>query len=295
MMADFNSRNDSNESSPLNAEKVAALIDGRLSEDERAALLARLGESDEDLSVMIDAASAVAHLDEPRRESAPIASIASARKRRWRGVTFATVSLAAAAVAVVVLRTPSGNVESASEMVNALSSHDALPPDWNYAPWRVQRGGEGVGDSSVFIRIGVRATDLELAIRARDTTVARFANDISMLLGNVPGGSAVGAIYQRLAANPQSNELLTNSRSALAGLPRQDLITIGGWLEAARIAAARQDREWFGRESNQQMIQRLVDLKQISPADGKSAREMVRDTVDWSSVEQIFERILHDQ
>src|SRR5215208_4661933 len=120
MMAGFNSMNDSSERSPLNAERVAALIDGRLSEDERAALMAQLGESDEDLSVVLDATAALAHIDESQRERSQVASITSARKRRLGGITFATVSLAAAAVAVIVLRAPSGNTEGASEMVNAL-------------------------------------------------------------------------------------------------------------------------------------------------------------------------------
>jgi hypothetical protein len=276
------------------AAEIAALIDGRLSDDARAALMRRLGESEEDMDVALDAAAAVSDLNEGRVESTPVSNIATQRQTRFRRITFATVSLAAAAVAVIVLRTPRTNFESASEMVSALSSHEALPADWNYSPWPTQRGEESVSDSALMIRIGARATDLEFSLRARDTSAARFARDISAMLGGVPGGSAVGAIYERLAVSPESPNLLNDARSGLASLPQQDLIARGAWLEAARIAATRQDLEWFKREANQRMIRTLVDLGKISRTDVESVRDTINDPAEWLRLLEAIELMLKE-
>jgi hypothetical protein len=293
MMADETDLNEKAKQRPSAAE-IAALIDGRLSDDARAEVMRQLGESEEDLDIALDAAAAIDGLDEGRREGARVSSISTQRRKRLRAISFATVSLAAAAVAVIVLRAPRTNVESASEMVSTLSSHEPLPADWNYSPWPAQRGDENVSDSSLLIRIGVRTTDLEFALRAGDPNAARFAREIDTMLEGVPGGSVVGAVYQQLAAKPDSDGLLTDARHALASLPRQDLITLGAWLEAARIAAERHDEKWFKNEPNQRMLQELMDRKKVSRTDVESLRDSIPNRVQWSRLVLAFEGALSD-
>lgn len=64
----------------LDAETLAALMEGRLSDEERARALEVLAESDADLEVLADAAVAAAALSET---SAPAEPPAPARPRRW--------------------------------------------------------------------------------------------------------------------------------------------------------------------------------------------------------------------
>jgi hypothetical protein len=263
-----------------------------LSDDAGAEVMRQLGESEEDLDIALDAAAAIDGLDEGSREGARVSSISTQRRKRLRAISFATVSLAAAAVAVIVLRAPRTNVESASEMVSALSSHEPLPADWNYSPWPAQRGEENVSDSSLLIRIGVRTTDLEIAIRAGDSSVARFAHDIGAMLDGIPGGSAVGIIYQQLAVTPKSLELAIKASRALSTLPRQDLIAFGAWLECARIAAERGDRKWFNVEHHQDQLNRLLSHPSTSPTYKITANEMIKDASDLSLVSRLIMTVL---
>jgi hypothetical protein len=84
---------------------------------------------------------------------------------------------------------------------------------------------------------------------------------------------------------------LTDARHALASLPRQDLITLGAWLEAARIAAERHDEKWFKKDLTQRMIQELVDLEKIARTDAESVREVTRANVDWARIGRVVNEI----
>jgi hypothetical protein len=291
MMADEIEPTKDSRSRP-DAAQIAALIDGRLTDDARASLMRQLGESEDDLDVAVDAAGAVGALGYSEQKNARPASIESRRWKRYRGISFATMSLAAAAVAVIVFRSPRPNDGTASEMVRGLSSHEALPAGWNYSPWREQRGEESVNDSSVLIRVGVRTTDLELALLAHDTSAARFARDIASMLDRVPGGSATGAIYAQLAANPRADEFLQNARAAMSALPRQQLIQLGAWLEAARIAAARHDRAWFERRINRHVVSRISPLRQFAAVDIAVATAINSGTYDWPMLNRLIESLI---
>jgi hypothetical protein len=280
--------------SPPTAAEIAALIDGRLSDDARAALMRRLGESEEDMDVALDAAAAVSDLTKGRVESTPVSNIATQRQRRFRGITFATVSLAAAAVAVIVLRTPRTNSESASEMVSALSSHEALPADWNYSPWPAQRGDQVTEQNSALVRIGVRTTDLEFAIRSGDSASARFANDIAAMLEDVPGGAAVGALYSEVGSS-NSRARLDAARAALSGLPQQELIELGAWLESARIAATRHDDQWFKSKYARKVANRLSGSQNLSSDEKAVLTQILKGQFGLSQVAQIAETLLRSK
>jgi hypothetical protein len=286
----------------LSAERIAALIDARVSDEERDAIMRQLGESDEALDVMLDAAAAVAYMNQsgvsPDRSDEDIIplSLVTKRRTRWRAVTFVGISAALAATALVMVRSSRARnaeaVGTPGEMVAALSDQSALPADWNYNPWSAQRGEASIRDSALYVRIGVRAADVELAARVRDTAVARLASDMDALLANVPGGSGVSVFYRKVAENPNRAELLPQASRALQTLPRADLIELGAWLETARIAASRQDERWFKLDINQRMLRGLSESKEMSPADRASAREILENKSDWTNVATRLKELL---
>jgi hypothetical protein len=281
----------------LSAEQIAALIDGRVSDKERSSLLKKLGESDDDLEVMADAAAAVSDLRASARSgvngNANAVSISSnlSRWRHWRTATIVTASIAAAAAAVVIIR-PLGvrnarGFRNPNEMVAMLSDKSALPRDWSYTPWTVQRGSPTATDTTVYIRIGVRAADLELAIQARDEVIAtRAAIDLETLFADVPGGAAIGNVYGSLAEEPRSLSKVAQARLVLRESPRQDLIELGAWLETARIASDRADAAWFYRHENSIMLRELIETKRISPANARWAKEILNHNPNWERTSQ---------
>src|SRR4051812_19099551 len=86
------------------AERIAALIDGRLSGEERRTLLNQLAESEDDLSVMADAAAAADDLtasgEVANRASSTAIPISSAKSRRPARMIFVGGVAAAAAAAI---------------------------------------------------------------------------------------------------------------------------------------------------------------------------------------------------
>jgi hypothetical protein len=278
----------------LSAERIAALIDARVSDEERDAIMQQLGESDEDLDVMLDAAAAVADMnqssvpaDRSDEDVIPLSSVAK-RSTRWRAVTFVGISAALAATALVMVRSSRARnaeaVGTPGEMVAALTDQSALPADWNYNPWNAQRGDPSIRDSALYVRIGVRAVDVELAARAGDTAISRLASDMDVLLERVPGGSAASVFYRRVAEDPNGAELLPQARRALQTLSMADLIALGAWLETARIAASRHDEKWFNLAVSQRMLRRISEIGDSSPAEKAATGEILRDRSTWDSV-----------
>jgi hypothetical protein len=280
------------------AERIAALIDGRISGEEGSTLLSQLAESEDDLSVMADAAAAADDLavsgELANRASSTAIPISSAKNRRPAPLIFVGGLAAAAVATILLLRTSDtpGSYDAAHAMVATLSDKSTLPADWNYTPWTATRGSDAIPDTTAYIRIGARTTDLEFAIQSGSSQSQQFARDIQELLANVPGGGATATVFRSLAENPGSTELLNRAREGLAALPQQGLLGLGSWFEAARIAASRKDEKWFANNENQSLLRSLSDSKKISPASRAVAREILIHQYDWAAITRAFEQLL---
>jgi hypothetical protein len=285
----------------LHAERLAALIDDRVTEEERAMMLERLANSADDLEIAADATAAVSYLQSqsssqslPESTSANSRVIAGSRKR-WRTAGIVGLSLAAAAATLITVRLPRDdgrNVRATSgEMIGALSDKPAPLTNWNYYPWARTRGAAHAGDTTILIRVGVRAADLAYAVAAQDTMASQLANDIAMLLQDIPGGSAISALYTE-AARGMDAQLFAQPASGLEELPQQDVIAVGSALEAARIAAERKDRAWFERDPGRRAVTWLSRNPLISPADRVSLEEILRRPDDWKKTQATLDRVL---
>lgn len=285
-------------------EKIAALIDGRVSGEERQRLLDSLGASEDDLEVFLDAAGAVADLkvsglienDSPD-SPATVLPITSAKSRRmWRGVGIAGIAAMAASVFFVARSsTDSFNgAGSASDLVTTLSDKSSLPATWNYSPWAARRGDAVAGDSSTYVRIGARFADLELVLAANDSSAGRLAGDLAELAASLPGGGVTEDLFRRLSNDPRSSNLISKARAAIAALQRQDLVALGSWLEAARIASARGDSQWFARTENAGVAERITRDDKISPALRNRVREILHDRSNLTATSLLLEQMLRE-
>jgi hypothetical protein len=264
----------------LSAEELAALLDGKLDQSRRAELLARLGASEDALEAYANAASVVSELEasDTGRSTAPSEAAGRAYRRRipaWGWVAMAAVIAGIAVAPWLWTRGRSADHEDPLQFVNLVAPPGrALPPQWYGTPWPGTRGaGEPLTATARAGRLGVRLVDLELAVRSRDTTAAQATAEIIDLIEGLPAGSPVAAVYreigQRAAADAGAQELeplLARGRVAVAELAGLDLVQLGAWAEAGRIAVAQRNTEFFKAEESRSMLQHLSGLASLPEA-----------------------------
>ena len=255
----------------IDPERLAALIDGRLSEAEVGALRAELAHADDDTLAAF--ADAIALTESPARSDATgtpadrsIVSIHSAR--RWRYLIVG--ALAAAALITVVLARPrtDGSVNNAAFAPQQLASALATSGGTDGTrPWGVTRGGSAVSDGARAARIGALLTDFELR-SSPDSTTRAIARELADLLADVPGGSSVALEFRAIA---DGNTPDATARRSAAGhamlLADGAILRAAAWLEAARIASAGGDAAFFARFPGERA------LGEVNPPEDTSAPE----------------------
>ena len=269
----------------IDAERLATLLDGRVSDAERASLLAELASSDEAYDAFVDAMAVLPELGEARRSAEPgvaATNIVDAR-RRWRVSSGRMLALAASLVILAALPwlwTRGRVVErrDPARFVALLAAPSAsLPPAWDGRPWTTTRGaGDPLTAASRAARLGARLVDLELAVRTRDARTAPLAAEVAVLLRDVPAGSPAAAIYRdvsRSAGAPSDSlaELLERGGVAAAALVGVEPVALGAWVETARLAAATHDIHFFRDDASRDALTRVSQLPDIAP----SARAML--------------------
>jgi hypothetical protein len=270
----------------IDPEQLAALLDGRLSSAARRELLSRLAGSDQTLEAYADAAAVLNELRPGRpRWLAPT---------RW--IAIAAMLAGVALAPWLWTRARSGDRDDPGRFVALLASPTGgLPAGWNANPWGSVRGAdEPLTPGARAARLGGRLVDLELAVQRRDTSAAAVAADIGALLETIPAAGPVGAMYRdvgrRAGAGPQElKPLLARAGSAAANLAGPDLVQLGAWAEAARIAAAAQDAGFFRARQSRATLARAAMLAGLTePARAAIGRLQpalaAEGTPDWSAL-----------
>jgi hypothetical protein len=99
------------------------------------------------------------------------------------------------------------------------------------------------------VRVGALIIELEALAKSGDSTAAHVADQVSTLLDEIPNGGVAGAAYRALANFGAVHDSLKRAQAALAAesLAGVSDVRLGAWLEAGRIAAARNDTLFFSR------------------------------------------------
>ncbi|HLM69081.1 MAG TPA: hypothetical protein VK358_16195, partial [Longimicrobium sp.] len=163
-------------------QRLAALLDERLSGAERDELLARLADSDEDLALFAEAAAVQRELEEEDEAASvpgvlplrPAARPARGLNRRW--LAAAAVVAGLALVPLAWRATQDGAVREPAQAVAMLEDRaGGLPADWDVRPWSGTRGGgDNPADDALSVQVGAYVVDLDLAVRARDAGATRM-------------------------------------------------------------------------------------------------------------------------
>lgn len=259
-------------------EKLAALLDGRLEEGEREALLSRLVASPELLDAYAEAVAVTREL-EAEDEAQGVVALGE-RRRRWFQRPGVRVLAAAAGLAVIVAVPWSlgrgGDAPLEPSEVVAMLGAGAGPVERPASAWPVRRSSTVVAaERGVALRLGAELAWLEIALSARDPEgVGRSASQIETLLEGLPAAAPLASVYHSVAADPRRpaselRPLLDQAGSSVQRIAGEELVWLGAWVEMARVATDRQDEEFFRSQEARERLGSVLDGKLLSP----SARE----------------------
>jgi len=219
------------------AERLAAFIDGRLDESERAEVLAVLARSPGAREVLADAVAAL-HPDTAGDTAAGIV-LPAKRPHQWRSWSIAAAGIAATVTLVALGTLRDGGPPSAT-LLDAVEREPATVLDGGWADrgWTVMRGSGDLEEIGLF-RIGVRLIDLQLAARASDTADQnRIALDLASLLATLGGGAALARPFESIASGaPHSESAIGDEIEATRSILDGPSLRLGYALETARLAA----------------------------------------------------------
>lgn len=296
----------------LDLELIAAFIDGRLTGAERDRAVKLLGESDAAFEVYADALRARSDLDAGKvlqiRPPRPYSA------RPW--LTIGSVA-AAAVLMIAILPSIQARRERAdfnapaSQIASAVTQRPdlarALPADWDQRQWSVSRGGASrLVDSTMAFRMGVRATDLQVAIAAGDTARAsRLTAEINESLNavelsdavrvdfsNVSARIAQGASKEQIAASAETAE------RALGTLLGSFWFDFGRWVAAGELAASTHTGVFFAQRGTETFLKSAARRGGLAPADADLLRQVALPAgrsaadADFDTIRQNFRTLI---
>jgi len=287
----------------LDLELLAALADGRLQGAERARALKMLANSDDALELY---ANTVRELRDRGVRVLPISM--SPRWRQWK--VMVPVAVAAALAVVMVPRitgrgTSAGLAnEYAMELARNPRFAGGLRDGWEQRGWAVTRGGGASGttrpgsavESGLAFRLGVRSTDLQVALRRGDTALAgRVTTEVLTALGAIEFADLAVAKYRELKST-LSTEPLTRSLEGASAAERElsdflasSSFTFGQWVGAADLAAQMGDASFLSSSHGTRFIRSRI------PTDGLAAEDLeALRSIDARVAQGVDDRALDD-
>jgi hypothetical protein len=238
---------------PLDAERVAAFIDGRLDVESRAAVAAQLAADPEWRELLADAAAVAEAAGSPKQD-APQLTVARATPTTSdtrvvgtgaRGVpraVWVVSALAAAALVVVVLRPRAGSVgyRSAAWVIDpgAAVAVGSEPSDSAMLGqrWTVMRAGSiELSVRAQGVRLGVLAVDAMSALRLNPDSLASVRAQMLVLLEATRGSGPVAGVLR----SASDSATLSDALHSIRGLVDSAAFDTGVWLQLALLSAQR--------------------------------------------------------
>lgn len=310
-------------SEDIDLELIAAFIDGRLSGAEREQVVRLLAESEAAFEVYADAVRIRADLEgETPATDRHTESLDEHRRRRTSHWWVSALPLAAAAALliailprmqargsqagldfsaesiVVPLLSPASDRLTATPTAGQASARTelavALGPAWDEQNRTVFRGGGGaLVDTAVALRLGVRATDLQLALTLGERDRAsRILADMSDLLKSVRLSETAQADYDRLRARITAGDSVNQIADAasqadqgLGALLGSQWFGYGKWFAASELAARARSKSFFASSQTKAFLQSTIASGSLAPEDVALLRQVIGLGPDLSDAE----------
>lgn len=271
-------------SEEIDLELLAAFIDGRLVGAERDRALKLLGESEAAFEIYADALHARTELG--RESVVPIDIHGERRARRWW--TVVPVAAAAALVLAVLPTIQARRADAVLAMradliVRPVTERRdlaiALGSGWDEGRWPVMRGGGSilVDSTTAALRLGVRATDLRVALAEEDRGLAgRLTAEILGLLGSVNLSNTAKRDYEGIArqignGDPIAQVIDTASRAEqnLDDFLDSRWFWLGRWFAAGELAARTHSTSFFRSPETSRFLEAAIEHGRLVPDDVK--------------------------
>jgi len=152
---------------------------------------------------------------------------------------------------------PSDPVELVAVLAPAAAAGPALDPEWS-----ATRGvSDSLSERGRATRIGALLVEFERAFVRGDSSAPALGDAIAALLADEPDGAEVGALF----AGGTADARRPAARHALAPLVRAAPMGIGGWLQAARVAAGADDAGFFASTRSKESLSLLLAAPGVTP------------------------------
>ncbi|MEP6622040.1 MAG: hypothetical protein ABJE47_22145 [bacterium] len=233
-------------SKDLDPARLAALIDGRLSDADAAELRKQLAAADDDsLAAFADAVVIAGEItsnpDVAGHNSRDVIPLAPRRRPRWVLPAFASAAAIAAVTVISLSRASRSDGYPPGALATAVPSSAALPES---PLWNITRGAaEQLSPRVQAVRIGVLLTDLELRTLRRDTVAREYAS-LSALLDGVRGADSIASAMRHAPSAATDRQALGQKALEAVDL---SLARAGAYLEAARLATGVGDTSFVDR------------------------------------------------
>jgi len=269
---------------------VAAFIDGRLSGAERERVVRLLTESEEAFEIYADAVRVRDDLGADAIVPIPVRPPTPVRRPRW--LTAGAPLAAAAALLIAVLPRVVSNPAAAFEMrADAIAQPLTGQPQLAVAlrsgldepRWSVTRGGVSTFvDTTAALRLGARATDLQVALAIGDRERAsRVAAEMVELLDSVTLSDATRAEYgdlrQRITTGDSISSITTAAATAdehLRDFLGSRWYGVGKWLAAGELAARAHSADFFKSSETTRFIEAAIRRGGFAPDEVEGLRQI---------------------
>ena len=298
----------------MDPERIGALIDGRLTPEERTQVLAHLTASEQDRDVFADTAAVLRALEEEAAESPAAVAIPQvpppapalppersrpsrgwARDTRRRVPRWAWGAAAAAIVLAValsvVMRRVAGTIPAPEDHLAVLVRDDAVAPE--VPRWSLR--GEAPGAGMRASRLGVVHVRLRLAFerddRARRDSLLAVARDL------VRNDATLTQAYNALARPRSTKDNLAEVGERAARAVGEERFRLGAWAEAARLASLGENEAFIQASWNRRALDRAAVLPGL-PDEAYDAVDDLRGAlpthggVNWTVLRQATARLV---
>ena len=250
---------------PLDVERLKELIVDPSAPRGEGEAVHEIAPARKKLSVEELAAAAVAEIEAergPRRKYSTAERPVLVIDRKRGSYVFLALALGIAAfVWFRVLHRPPPVASDPVELVAVLSPAAAASPA--IAPeWSLVRGvSDSLSERGRAMRVGALLVEFERSWVRGDSSAQPIADAIAALLADQPDGSEAAALFGSGSDNARSPD----ARRALAPLVRAAPMGIGGWLQAARVAAAMGDAGFFASVKSRKTRAALLAMPGVTP------------------------------
>ena len=283
----------------VDAERLAALIEGRLPPDEREWVLAAIDKSPALRDAYSDALAALGAMTPPPVREIPRRNLfASLTPLQKLEVAAAAVVLLAISPFLIRQLVPVGVPDTGAAIASLSISDSAAASVLGQPVWGVTRGdGEGtLSPRARGIRAGAAIASYELRQRTGDSLSAAAALEVATLLESIPGGAIAANAWRAMGnASSATNSSMTEARHLAEQVAGAERVRLGAWLQGARFASAASDSVFFSDKTARSIVKAAITLDE-RPETEHAARqfEQIVSTRprDWTATSTAVEELL---